>query len=717
MSSNHRSVTWTCLLTSLILWVTSPPAAADQGDVDTTFGNDGEVSLSLGQHSDFISAMASDGELTYAAGWLAQSQYNSSISGFLLRLRADGSLDGDFGTGGVGQLLPGYREQKDVLVQSDGMVLVGGIDHSDQNSETMYLARYSADGSLDSSFGTAGEVNLGQGGSWWFDTATAPHDKVVIVGGTYIDSMYHMKVVRLNEDGSFDASFGSSGVVTTACGDGQVGATAVKVMTDGSLAVAGGTHPVVSPAQACLVRLTSDGKLDPSFGNAGKVVVYGRTFADMTMRPDGGFVVSGVISNGSTWGTHVSGYTSSGAVDTGFGNKGRITLDSVGLGDTVLQPDGKVLLLGSVGNSRPALWRFTSDGRGDTDYLTGFYPPAASPGPIYLEGSDDGGSLSLRSLAHTPAGVVVGGDRAQPGGQNHAYLTRVTTTGLRPDPVAARLAVSRTTTTPGEPLTLDASGSTTTSGFKTFQWDLDGNGTFETDSGGTPTTSATWDSEGDHHASVQVTSGSGLTDRASIGIFVTPGPPPGNVGVSINNGSSYTRDKDVTLRLVWPKGATAVAVANDGGFGDPTTYPLGTKIAWTLDNSVKGKFTKVVYVRFTGPGADANRNYSDDIILDTDPPTIEAASASTTGTKAAELSGLAARSPKRTTYRVKVRAKDRLSGIRKVRVAGAQGGPQRILKYRAGSLRVVLPVAKHLKIKVRDGAGNWSRLRLVRVRQ
>ena len=713
-SSNRRAVALAALVGCVIVGLPSAPGAADQGDVDTSFGIAGEVTLSLGQQSDSVSALASRGELTYAAGSLAQDQWNSSISGFILRLRRDGSLDPDFGGGGVGQLLPGHRNQKDILVQSDGTVLVGGIVHPDQNTETMYVARYTNDGLLDGTFGTSGEVNLGPGGSWWFDMASAPDGKIVIVGGAYIDSKYQMKVVRLNDDGSLDTSFGSSGVAGMVCGDGDVGATAVTVMPDGSMVVAGGTHPVVTP-QACLLRLTSSGTLDPSFGNGGTVVAYGRTFADMSVRAGGGFIVSGVISTGSTWGTHVSAYTSSGALDTSFGTKGRVTLDSVGLGDTVLQPDGKVLLLG-VSNNRPAMWRYTADGRNDTDYLTGFYPPAASLGPIYLEGSGDGGSLTLGSLAYTPDGAVVGGNQAYPGGQGHSYLTRVTASGLRPDPVTARL-VAPTTTTPGEPVTLDASGSTTTSGVRTFQWDLDGDGVLETDTGANPTASASWGTEGDHVASVQVTSGSGLTDRASIGITVTPGPPPGNVGVSINNGSPYTNDKNVILRLVWPKGATAVLVSNDGGFGDPTTYPLGAQIAWTLDNSVKGKFTKVVYARFTGPDADANRNYFDDIILDTDPPSIEAASASTVGSQAAAPSGLAARATGRTIYRVKLRARDRLSGVVRVRVAAATAGPRRVTKYSTRALRFTLPNAKRLRVQVRDGAGNWSRWRSLRVQR
>lgn len=110
---------------------------------------------------------------------------------------------------------------------------------------------------------------------------------------------------------------------------------------------------------------------------------------------------------------------------------------------------------------------------------------------------------------------------------------------------------------------------------------------------------------------------------------VLPDPPAGEPGVSINEGSSATNSKSVQLSLVWPALASEARISNDGGFAlaKTKTVAVGAKISWDLDDSVKGLYTKVVYVRFSGVGIDTTKTYSDDIILDTTAPTVTTSSA------------------------------------------------------------------------------------------
>jgi hypothetical protein len=109
--------------------------------------------------------------------------------------------------------------------------------------------------------------------------------------------------------------------------------------------------------------------------------------------------------------------------------------------------------------------------------------------------------------------------------------------------------------------------------------------------------------------------------------------PDGETGVSINRGTSYTNSRDVSLRIVWPSGASTVRISNDGGFAADTTsvFSLNEFQDWKLDASTPGLNTKIVYVRFGGSGFNTSLSYSDDILLDVDVPVIVSATAEQVG--------------------------------------------------------------------------------------
>ena len=188
-------------------------------------------------------------------------------------------------------------------------------------------------------------------------------------------------------------------------------------------------------------------------------------------------------------------------------------------------------------------------------------------------------------------------------------------------------------------------------------------------------------------------------------------PPPGEPGVSIKNGDSYTNSKQVTLNLVWPEYATAVRISNDGGFvaSKITTKDLAASIDWELDDSVKGVYTKVVYVRFNGV-ADTTKTYTDDIILDTTAPTIETSTATVVSS----------------SIDFSLKATDDITGVNKVQI---RNGAQTVTKDYATKVSVPLAdlslsvspqslsvssngvrksAATSTEIRVSDNAGNWT---------
>jgi len=196
-------------------------------------------------------------------------------------------------------------------------------------------------------------------------------------------------------------------------------------------------------------------------------------------------------------------------------------------------------------------------------------------------------------------------------------------------------------------------------------------------------------------------------------------PPTGETGVSINVGEAFTNSKQVDLDLIWPAYATSARVSNDGGFAANQTQTVGLqqRVSWGLDDSVEGQNTKVVYVRFNGSGIDNTKTYSDDIILDTQPPEIVTASATQAGASAAsrlESSRLAA---KKVKYRVKVRARDKLTGVRTLQL-GATKSPARArtISYHTRTL-LSLPKSSKLYLRAQDGAGNWTKWRALLVKK
>ena len=199
-------------------------------------------------------------------------------------------------------------------------------------------------------------------------------------------------------------------------------------------------------------------------------------------------------------------------------------------------------------------------------------------------------------------------------------------------------------------------------------------------------------------------SGWDAAPQVSRTFTILPSPPPGEAGVSIKNGDSYVNTKQVTLNLVWPEYATAARISNDGGFAASKTQTkdLAASVDWELDDSVKGVYTKVVYIRFNGV-ADTTKTYSDDIILDTTAPVVESASA-------AAASGSIA---------VSVKATDDITGVDKIQItngtttvtedyAAEVSVPLADLLLSVSSMGVQKLAATSVEIRVSDKAGNWS---------
>jgi uncharacterized delta-60 repeat protein len=133
-------------------------------------------------------------------------------------------------------------------------------------------ARYRADGSLDSHFGTAGLVQ-GMFGSA-IGTARAigaTQDGAIVIAG---HANHDFALVRLDAAGKPDAKFGDNGHVITALSkDNWDEVNGMAVEAGGKIVVGGWVYEGNSTSgNFAVVRYSSDGALDAGFGDGGKVI-------------------------------------------------------------------------------------------------------------------------------------------------------------------------------------------------------------------------------------------------------------------------------------------------------------------------------------------------------------------------------------------------------------------------------------------------------------
>lgn len=271
---------------------------------------------------------------------------------------------------------------------------------------------------LDPTFGTAGEAAMPETGTpprgFGGDRsamALQADGKIVMVGGTFTDFI----LARFNADGSLDTTFGIDGKVTTDMGGGpfeQEEALGVAIQTDGKIVVVGHTSiPTVPPAPNlpptfALARYNSNGSLDTGFGTGGRVSanVNGIAYA-VAIQPDGKIVVAGEFSFASSNGSDFSDFTlarfnTNGSLDLGFGGSGtgQVATD-VGSStnsarNLVLQPNGAIVVSGKPPGDQPGfdhtdIARYTASGVLDASFGSG--------GKLTLAGVDVGQGLARQS--------------------------------------------------------------------------------------------------------------------------------------------------------------------------------------------------------------------------------------------------------------------------------------------------------------------------------
>ncbi|MGV3658619.1 MAG: LamG-like jellyroll fold domain-containing protein, partial [Prosthecobacter sp.] len=324
---------------------------------------------------------------------------------------------------------PGNEQANDVVVQPDGKIVAVGTAHTGAN-DNFALARYTADGEPDSTFGIGGKVttSLGSQGDEAHAVALQPDGKIVVAGFSVHEGVRKIFVARYLANGGLDGSFGSDGKVTTLIGGANAEGRDVAVQSDGKILV-GGDYWAGTDTDFALVRYHANGTLDDAFGSGGIVTTANTDGHDeatcLALQPDGGILLGGYEQAGSNHVRKVARYTTAGALDTTFGEGGLLTTQSglfnVGK-DLAVQADGKILLAGHSpggGGNDVVVARYNADGTADTTFGTN-----GIVGLAYGSFGDEAWSILLQ-----PDGKILVGGLTEDGTAEDMLLMRLNSNG------------------------------------------------------------------------------------------------------------------------------------------------------------------------------------------------------------------------------------------------------------------------------------------------
>jgi uncharacterized delta-60 repeat protein len=381
-------------------WLFTVARYNPDGSPDTSFGQGGfsYVRDFIGQA--FGVAIQNDGKIVVAG----ETDHGlNPVTGFyqvtfaVARFNSDGSLDSTFGNGGEvitdfgRDLNLGHR----VIIQPDGKIVVSGVSADDPPYSgyagygwAYSLVRYNSNGSLDSTFGSGGVVlshfpNVDDNLSIQ-NLALDADGRILLIGSGVGPISTDFLVVRYNQDGSLDDSFGASGKVLIDFSGNIDSPVDLAVQPNGKILVVGnslypgifvfvpetpppgwipqggpygyGYFTVPPKNNLVMARLNPDGTLDDSFGIGGEVVtsIHDKALG-IALQPDGKIIVAS--SDENTLLT-VSRYTVDGMPDASFGTGGVTTTDissnsdpwfnydfHFGSGGVFIQPDSSIVVL------------------------------------------------------------------------------------------------------------------------------------------------------------------------------------------------------------------------------------------------------------------------------------------------------------------------------------------------------------------------------------
>nr|HRM13607.1 delta-60 repeat domain-containing protein [Flavobacterium sp.] len=374
-------------------------AYCQEGIVDATFNTYDDGLLGDGFDSNVRTvSLQADGNLIVGGDFL---NFNGAATPKLCRLLPDGSKDPSFvlGTGFTGNVYC-------TLLQPDGKIIVGGAFTSFNGSTANRLIRLNPDGSRDASFDTSIAASSGI-----IYSVAMQADGSLIVGGSFVNynGVSASRIARILPNGNLDTTFaigtGANSLVEEA-----------HIQQDGKIILGGSFVSFNGTACGRIIRLNTNGTVDASFVQGGG---FDANISALTTQADGKIMVGGdfLVYNGIVV-NRIIRLNPDGTLDASF-------ISGIGLNTGTVEVI-KVNAVGSImlGGSFSGTYNGTNvnrllllDSNGVLD-------------PIFDIGAGPG-SASILTLALEPDGSwYVGGSFSVFDSQNQGRLAKVDATGV-----------------------------------------------------------------------------------------------------------------------------------------------------------------------------------------------------------------------------------------------------------------------------------------------
>jgi len=379
------------------------------GTLDPTFDPGVGAVSSQGEENNFVFNLARQSIGTNAGKIIIQGSFDSfdnHPAAGMARLNTDGSFDSTFNPGTASG---GFQSVFGILVQPDDRPVVFGVFDSFNGTACSDIVRLNTDGTVDGGFHTAAFTTYGDP-TILFGGALQTDGKILVSGDFHsLGAVTTNNVVRLNTDGTQDATFSATGSGPSGF---QVSAVAIRP-SDGKIFLGGYFSTFGGQVRNNVALANTDGTVDNTFAGLGGATDYNPNILAMVVQPDGKILVGGIFNSVSgTSHNNVLRLNPDSTVDSSFQvdtNKSTRAL--------LLQPDGKVVIAGNFGEVngvfRNRIARVNADGTLDLTF---------NPGT--------GADRIIRAVAQDSAGnIFAGGDFSVFNGLPRLGLVKLTPTG------------------------------------------------------------------------------------------------------------------------------------------------------------------------------------------------------------------------------------------------------------------------------------------------
>ena len=415
------------------------------GDLDSTFGNGGEVVVGTNTvrpsefplHLDSV-AIQPDGKIVVATNTATENSGGSftSCDLLILRFNTNGSLDTSFGQNGESDihLAQGMALACGVAILPGGQIVVAGTNLNVHVGPEFVVARLTSFGALDTTFGPSGQgynyttISTTTSGADAVDALGVDASGNLLVGGSWHNpstGAFVDQVVRYTASGLIDASFANQGIDDLPFGAIQ-GVQGIAFQSNGQIILGYCFNP--NTGTGGVTRLNTNGTLDPTFGSNGYFSdSIGGGAVEIAVQPDDDILYDTCFSSTGS-GILVDRLVPNGSLDPAFGTGGRVEqpnnawspADGITVG-----PDGNIT--GTTTNYPPgngqlgsATFRLLGDPPVTGQLVVTQQPPvslaAGTPFGLTVEAEDSSGNIESSfngtvtvALENNPGGAMLGG--------------------------------------------------------------------------------------------------------------------------------------------------------------------------------------------------------------------------------------------------------------------------------------------------------------------